>query len=190
MYGDISMINLTCVLSYTLPMEIDIQTCKLFPQQDLYKNKIQYYWTITDSFTKNSGNMMIRLTFFDTNNKIVRTSLPTILPIYSKALINSPNVPADILTSIQESLSTKATGITISDDYITLLANKCPIGVPLKISDIVTGLDDNLKDYSNMINKPYINGVKLEGTKTLEDIGLKEITNTDIEEMIKNLGGL
>lgn len=45
-------------------------------------------------------------------------------------------------------------------------------------------------DYSELINKPKINTVELNGEKTLEEIGIEELSNTDMEEIIKRLGGL
>lgn len=44
--------------------------------------------------------------------------------------------------------------------------------------------------YNDLDDKPQINGETLVGAKTLEQIGISEITNTEIEEIIKNIGGL
>lgn len=45
-------------------------------------------------------------------------------------------------------------------------------------------------DYNNLINKPEINGEVLTGSKTLNDLGINEITTNDVEEIIKEIGGL
>lgn len=104
-----------------------------------------------------------------------------------------PNIPdtiLDYLGKMQESLSVKATDILLDDDTISLTANGVPIGNPIKITDIVDKLENDLKDYEALINKPLINGVELKGEKSLEELGFEEITNSEIEEMIQNLGGL
>lgn len=41
-----------------------------------------------------------------------------------------------------------------------------------------------LYDYEKLINKPQIEGVTLIGNKQLSDLGLKEITNTQIDSII------
>ena len=40
-------------------------------------------------------------------------------------------------------------------------------------------------DYEKLIKKPRINEVELKGNKTLEDLGLEECLNQDIEDMFK-----
>lgn len=49
------------------------------------------------------------------------------------------------------------------------------------------GGDNN---YENLKNKPSINGVKLIGDVSLEELGLAEISNSEIEDIIKSIGGL
>lgn len=39
-------------------------------------------------------------------------------------------------------------------------------------------------DYNDMVNKPAIEGVTLEGDKTYDDLNLQGITNTEIEDML------
>lgn len=46
------------------------------------------------------------------------------------------------------------------------------------------------RDYEKLAKKPSINGVTLIGDKTLEEIGIAEISNLEIEEIIKSMGGL
>ena len=45
-------------------------------------------------------------------------------------------------------------------------------------------------NYENLKNKPSINGVKLIGDISLEELGLAEISNSEIEDIIKSIGGL
>ena len=42
-------------------------------------------------------------------------------------------------------------------------------------------------NYENMINLPQINSVTLKGNKSFEDLGLREITNLEIDEMFKDI---
>lgn len=46
------------------------------------------------------------------------------------------------------------------------------------------------RNYENLKNKPSINGVKLIGDVSLEELGIAEISNSEIEEIIKSIGGL
>lgn len=45
-------------------------------------------------------------------------------------------------------------------------------------------------NYNDLTNQPQINGELLQGNKTLEDIGLSELTDEEIDNIIMNLGGL
>ena len=41
------------------------------------------------------------------------------------------------------------------------------------------------KDYEKLIKKPRINEVELVGNKTLEELGIEERTNQDIDDMFE-----
>lgn len=41
------------------------------------------------------------------------------------------------------------------------------------------------KDYEKLIKKPRINEVELVGNKTLEELGIEECTNQDIDDMFE-----
>lgn len=45
-------------------------------------------------------------------------------------------------------------------------------------------------NYNSLANKPVINGVTLTGNLSLEDLGIEEISNTEIEQIISSIGGL
>lgn len=45
-------------------------------------------------------------------------------------------------------------------------------------------IHDDFHDYDGLDNKPQIEGITLEGDKTFEDLNLKSITNTEIEELL------
>lgn len=40
-------------------------------------------------------------------------------------------------------------------------------------------------NYSDATNKPQINGVELNGDKSLEDLGMESLTNSELEEILK-----
>lgn len=42
------------------------------------------------------------------------------------------------------------------------------------------------KNYEDLTGKPRINGVELLGDKTNEDIDIRPITNSELEEILKN----
>lgn len=44
--------------------------------------------------------------------------------------------------------------------------------------------------YNSLTNKPSINGVTLTGQLSLEQLGIEEISNLQIEEIINSIGGL
>lgn len=65
--------------------------------------------------------------------------------------------------------------------------------IELEIQEVFEGSGGNPSreyDYEKLKNKPSINGVELIGDKTLEEIGIGEISNSEIEEIIKSIGGL
>lgn len=41
------------------------------------------------------------------------------------------------------------------------------------------------KDYNELINKPQIEGVTLEGNKTYEELNLERVTNSEMEEIFR-----
>ena len=45
-------------------------------------------------------------------------------------------------------------------------------------------------NYNSLANKPVVNGVTLIGNLSLEDLGIEEISNTEIEQIINSIGGL
>lgn len=67
--------------------------------------------------------------------------------------------------------------------------------IELEIHEVFEGNGGNSggagsDDYEKLKNKPSVNGVTLIGDRTLEEIGLEEISNLEIEEIIKSIGGL
>lgn len=65
--------------------------------------------------------------------------------------------------------------------------------IELEIQEVYEGSGESPSqeyDYEKLKNKPSINGVELIGDKTLEEIGIGEISNSEIEEIIKSIGGL
>lgn len=47
-----------------------------------------------------------------------------------------------------------------------------------------------ITDYKDLLGKPIVNGVTLAGSLSLEDLGIEEISNTRIDQIIQSIGGL
>lgn len=47
-----------------------------------------------------------------------------------------------------------------------------------------------ITDYRELTDKPSINEVELIGQLSLEDLGIKEMSIEEVDEIIKNLGGI
>lgn len=45
-------------------------------------------------------------------------------------------------------------------------------------------------NYNHLTNKPIINGVTITGNLTLEQLGIEEMSNTRIDQIIQSIGGL
>ena len=47
-----------------------------------------------------------------------------------------------------------------------------------------------ITDYKDLSGKPNVNGVTLTGSLSLEDLGIEEISNIRIDQIIQSIGGL
>ena len=47
-----------------------------------------------------------------------------------------------------------------------------------------------ITDYKDLSGKPTVNGVTLTGSLSLEDLGIEEISNIRIDQIIQSIGGL
>lgn len=47
-----------------------------------------------------------------------------------------------------------------------------------------------ITSYRDLTDKPVVNQRELNGQLSLEDLGIAEISNIELEELIKNIGGL
>lgn len=63
---------------------------------------------------------------------------------------------------------------------INLEVNEEKETIDLSLEDIIIISE---KDYEKLIKKPRINEVELVGNKTLEELGIEECTNQDIDDM-------
>lgn len=63
---------------------------------------------------------------------------------------------------------------------INLEVNEENETIDLSLEDIIIISE---KDYEKLIKKPRINEVELVGNKTLEELGIEECTNQDIDDM-------
>lgn len=66
-----------------------------------------------------------------------------------------------------------------------------PVGsdekIELQFDDkIVPVIGGGSNDYNDLNNKPSINGVQLVGNKTNEELLIKAISNSEIEDLLKN----
>ena len=52
-------------------------------------------------------------------------------------------------------------------------------------TEIVPVIGSGTDDYNDLINKPSINGVTLQGNKTNEELLIDAMTNVEIEELLK-----
>lgn len=70
-----------------------------------------------------------------------------------------------------------------NSEILKLQAESGKANAELKNETIVTGGGSN--DYNVLVNKPQINGVRLEGNKSGEEIGFEILTNKEIESILK-----
>lgn len=47
-----------------------------------------------------------------------------------------------------------------------------------------------ITNYGELTGKPVINGITLVGNISLQDLGIEEMSNTKIDQIIKSIGGL
>ncbi len=59
-----------------------------------------------------------------------------------------------------------------------------------KIKEGGGGGSGGTTNYNALTNKPSINGVTLTGALTLQQLGIAEISNSEIEAIISKIGGL
>lgn len=55
----------------------------------------------------------------------------------------------------------------------------------LRVAELMVIGGDGTKDYNELDNKPQINSVELINNKSFDDLGLKRITNSQIEEIMR-----
>lgn len=51
--------------------------------------------------------------------------------------------------------------------------------------DVRPVISQGTSDYNDLSNKPSVNGVTLVGNKTNEELNINEISNSEIEELLK-----
>lgn len=56
--------------------------------------------------------------------------------------------------------------------------------IPIQIEKTRTIIEGGTYDYEELNNKPSINGVTLIGNKTDADLGIKELSNLEIEALL------
>lgn len=59
------------------------------------------------------------------------------------------------------------------------------IGIDQEVEvEAEVSVDGDSKDYNDLLNKPRIEGVELEGDKSFDDLNLNKIPNSEIEELL------
>lgn len=71
----------------------------------------------------------------------------------------------------------------MSEYVVQLTEQSEPISVEVKEYDKPPILEGTT-NYLELLNKPQINGITLEGNKSSEDIGIEEISNTELEALL------
>lgn len=69
---------------------------------------------------------------------------------------------------------------------VKLLQASGPLKVQAKQYGSVTVIGEGTNNYEMLVNKPQINGVTLAGNKTVEEIGIVEISNTELENLLNS----
>ncbi|MDR1629595.1 MAG: hypothetical protein LBS36_05210 [Oscillospiraceae bacterium] len=67
---------------------------------------------------------------------------------------------------------------------VRLMSAAVPMKVHANQYGTVTVLGEGTNDYDVLVNKPRINGVTLVGNKTTEEIGIEEISNMELEDLL------
>ena len=73
-------------------------------------------------------------------------------------------------------------GIVDDDALIRLKVSGRETRIPMKTDEVRRVPME--KDYDNLMNKPAIEGVELQGDKSFNELGLAEITLQDIDNII------
>lgn len=91
-------------------------------------------------------------------------------------LINSVELNGEISTK------TELTGELTHD--VDLVGK---VGSTVELSGSIATTSDGTRNYDYLYNKPQINSVELVKNKSFEDLGMNEITNTELNEMFRDL---
>lgn len=75
--------------------------------------------------------------------------------------------------------------IEIEEDMLDISINAENENAEVGIEDSDKVLTGGTSDYKKLKNKPSIEGVELIDDKTFEELGLKELTNFELENLLK-----
>lgn len=64
------------------------------------------------------------------------------------------------------------------------------VSVEAQTNEYTVGSEERIvtsgtSDYGKLKNKPHLNGVELVGDKSLEDVGLVALSNSELEKLLK-----
>lgn len=75
--------------------------------------------------------------------------------------------------------------IELNEGILDISINTENENIEVEIEDSERVPTGNVGDYNKLVNKPRIEGIELKDNKTLEDLGLSEISNLEIDELFK-----
>lgn len=118
-------------------------------------SEIEAEITIKNSLLKQEGNLKFQFVLVDSN-----------------AIFKSEIFGLRVLKAINAAES-------IEDEYPTIFNRLEELEVK------VNNMQFDTFNYTNLQNKPQINEIELNGNKTLEELGIIELTNSEIESLIE-----
>lgn len=157
-YKGMDMSDFTVTMEYLLPASKTYKTENLVMSDDTYKDMLEYKLPFDTAFTKEPGDIEVKLTFTKVEMQedgsvkqyVRKTSATTITIVPLEAW--SELIPDEALSAIDQRLlkqdalmkqliellknfdDTKADNITLRDNILQLLANGTPIGNKIDIS--------------------------------------------------------
>lgn len=72
--------------------------------------------------------------------------------------------------------------LTIDGDMSAVLTIDDDVSASMGVGTVI--MRDGTNDFNDLINKPSIENITLEGNKTFKQLGLEEITPQEIDEML------
>lgn len=165
----------------------NISTKKKFMKNETDIEEEQcYYYVLDKSILRQAGKLAltVRISPLDDISEIENSSLIT-TQIYYAVFENGEEVidpdTAEILR--QEIANVEISTQASAQEYVRQLASTGAFDGPPGPQGPKG--DSGTTNYIDLDNKPKINGVELDGNRKFEDLGLMQLTNTEIENLLK-----